>query len=228
MLNLREHDLSMVPTGYKQYFNPEEFAYPGGKDNLGRNLITALMTAIGGPSFFDNSLRNSLERRWQLFANSDPSESGMNAARAFADWGAGQIGRLQPSTIGGQPTSQMPIWQQQVGRAGTQIPQQMNKGQIEAIDPTVLTGQAGQAGQAGQTYWPGQAGQAGQADQVSQVGQAGQEDQALRSFMAQGSGFNPEAQASRSLLDYYQDLPAQVDTNTPAMAMAGNPWNPWV
>ena len=97
------------------------------KDRIGQNLITALMSAIGGPAFFNNALRGSLERRWNLFANADPTRSGMNAARAFADWGAEQIGRQQAPTINGQPISQMPWWQQ-LGGDGTGVNQAPNQG----------------------------------------------------------------------------------------------------
>ena len=120
-LSLRAYDPSLLGGRWGDFFdynNKDIFDKPGGKSRLGQNLVTALMAAIGGPAFFNSSLKNSLESRWELFSNSDPTQSGMNAARAFADWGASQIGRQQPTTIGGGPMSQMPMWQQGVGGIG--------------------------------------------------------------------------------------------------------------
>ena len=71
---------------YTQFFDPNRV----GADVLQSNLINAALASAGGPSAWNRGLRQSLANRYQTMAMADPTQSGLGAARQFADWVSGQ------------------------------------------------------------------------------------------------------------------------------------------
>ena len=73
---------------YGRYFDPNKI----GGDDVQTNLINAAVASAGGPSSWNRGLRQSLENRYRTMAMADPTQSGLGAARQFADWVSGQYG----------------------------------------------------------------------------------------------------------------------------------------
>ena len=73
---------------YTQFFDPNRV----GADALQSNLVNAALASAGGPSAWNRGLRQSLANRYQTMAMADPTQSGLGAARQFADWVSGQYG----------------------------------------------------------------------------------------------------------------------------------------
>ena len=87
---------------YAKFFDPNI------SENVGNNLVNAALASIGGPSIFNDALRTSLANRYAMYQAQDPNQTGMGAARAFADYVAGQYSPTwgqqgQPMAYGTQP-----------------------------------------------------------------------------------------------------------------------------
>ena len=78
---------SIDPTQQGRY---AKFFDPNISENVGNNLVNAALASIGGPSIFNDALRTSLANRYAMYQAQDPNQTGMGAARAFADYVAGQ------------------------------------------------------------------------------------------------------------------------------------------
>lgn len=73
---------------YSKFFDPDI----AGRENVQKNLVNAALAASGTPSYFNQAVQSALGRRMNVFGQTDPTQSGINAARAFADWYSGQTG----------------------------------------------------------------------------------------------------------------------------------------
>ena len=93
---------------YTQFFDPNRV----GADVLQSNLINAALASAGGPSAWNRGLRQSLANRYQTMAMADPTQSGLGAARQFADWVSGQYGNPMAGQAMAAPTPP-PITQNQ-------------------------------------------------------------------------------------------------------------------
>ena len=85
---------------YTQFFDPNRV----GADVLQSNLINAALASAGGPSAWNRGLRQSLANRYQTMAMADPTQSGLGAARQFADWVSGQYGNPMAGQAMAAPT----------------------------------------------------------------------------------------------------------------------------
>ena len=85
---------------YTQFFDPNRV----GADALQSNLINAALASAGGPSAWNRGLRQSLANRYQTMAMADPTQSGLGAARQFADWVSGQYGNPMAGQAMAAPT----------------------------------------------------------------------------------------------------------------------------
>ena len=87
---------------YAKFFDPNI------SENVGNNLVNAALASVGGPSTFDDALRTSLANRYSMYQSQDPNQTGMGAARRFADYVAGQYSPTwgqQGQTMGAASTA---------------------------------------------------------------------------------------------------------------------------
>ena len=97
---LSGRDPSGLDPRYTRFFDPNRV----GADALQSNLVNAALASAGGPSAWNQSLRQSLANRYQTMAMADPTQSGLGAARQFADWVSGQYGNPMAGQAMAGPT----------------------------------------------------------------------------------------------------------------------------
>ena len=97
---LSGRDPSGLDPRYTRFFDPNRV----GSDALQSNLVNAALASVGGPSAWNQSLRQSLANRYQTMAMADPTQSGLGAARQFADWVSGQYGNPMAGQAMAAPT----------------------------------------------------------------------------------------------------------------------------
>ena len=97
---LSGRDPSGLDPRYTRFFDPNRV----GSDALQSNLVNAALASVGGPSAWNQSLRQSLANRYQTMAMADPTQSGLGAASQFADWLSGQYGNPMAGQAMAGPT----------------------------------------------------------------------------------------------------------------------------